>query len=84
MAKENLLDRLGVDVVAAADHQILGPTGDPEIALIVEATEVPATVTEFGDTVAVETVTESTPTEVVETVTETVTETPADPETPSA
>ena len=29
-----------VDVVAAADHEILGATGDPEIAVLIEAAEI--------------------------------------------
>ena len=35
-----LLDRPGVDVVAAADDEILGPPGDPQIAIRVQPAQV--------------------------------------------
>src|ERR1700759_4767811 len=40
MPKQDLLDRLRIDVVAAADHQILGAAGDPEPAILVEPAKV--------------------------------------------
>ena len=49
-----------------------------------DTTEIVETVTEAVPETPVETVTEAAPTEIVETVTETVTETPGDPEKPSA
>jgi hypothetical protein len=38
--EEHLLDRHRVDVVAAADDQVLGPAGDPQVAVVVEPAEV--------------------------------------------
>src|SRR5438270_4642163 len=40
MLEHDLLDRLRIDVVPAADHQILGAPGDPEPAVLVEAAEI--------------------------------------------
>ena len=40
MLEEHLLDRHRVDVVAAADDQVLGPAGDPQVAVRVEPAEV--------------------------------------------
>ncbi len=37
---EDLLDRRGIDVVAAPDDQVLGPPGEPEIAVCVESPEI--------------------------------------------
>ena len=35
-AEHDLLDRRGIDIVAAADHEVLGAAGDPEIAVRIE------------------------------------------------
>src|SRR6185369_17031860 len=40
MREEDFLDRERIDVVRAADDQVLGATGDPEIAVVVDAAEV--------------------------------------------
>ena len=40
MLKQNLLDRGRIDVMPAADHQILGAAGDPEKTVFVEAAKI--------------------------------------------
>ena len=40
MLEQDLLDRRGIDVVAAADHQVLGAAGDPEEAVGIEPAEI--------------------------------------------
>ena len=54
MLHHRLLDQRRVDVVAAADDQVLGPAGDPEIAVGVEPPEVAgAQIAAVGDDAAV-------------------------------
>jgi hypothetical protein len=38
MLKHDIFDRAGIDVVAAADNEILRPAGDPEVSILVETT----------------------------------------------
>ena len=40
MLEHDILDRTGIDVVAATDHEILGAAGDPEKAVLVEPAEI--------------------------------------------
>src|SRR5580658_7435828 len=40
MLEQDLLDRSGIDIVAAADHQVLGAAGDPEKAVFVETAKI--------------------------------------------
>ena len=40
MLEDDLLDRRRIDVVAAADHEVLGAAGDPEVAVGIETAEV--------------------------------------------
>jgi hypothetical protein len=41
MLHQRILDQPGVDVVAATDDDVLGPTGDPDVAVAVDPPEVP-------------------------------------------
>src|SRR5579863_324425 len=41
MLEHDLLDRGGIDVVAATNDEILGAAGDPEVAILVETTQIP-------------------------------------------
>ena len=40
MLEQDVLDRTGIDIVAATDHQILRAPGDPEQSVLVEAAEI--------------------------------------------
>src|SRR5579872_5602361 len=41
MLEHDILDRGGIDVVAAANHEILCAAGDPEVAVLVDTAQIP-------------------------------------------